>query len=919
MDDEEDKYRRYANLPIPTYDEATSSRPTSSHDFRGPQEVSDDAERQGLLGRPAADAHRVPTVESARSSEESNLELPEVVVGDGDSDRRHIEELDYLDPSDDASPTRRRLYHRARLRQFSKHLANLSATFSSLRLPSFRSLYSPVANGESSATESPPPRRTWLPRPRFGSAFHIPDHYKMSAPIFARLFGLFTIAAVIYILFAFDMFPGTRPRIGRTYDPERVRIFVQSNVEADNIRDYLQHITSYDHVAGTEGDFYLASWMQEKWVEWGGFDDVALLDNFVYLNYPTHEGRSVKIVEPEGKRWTAQLEENLVDPSKQQTLAWHGHSKGGDATGHLIYANGGSREDFQWLKDNGVETEGAIALVRYYARQDDPALKIKAAEEAGCAGVLIYSDPSNDGSGKGEVWPDGPWRPEDSVQRGGVSLVSWIVGDPLTPGWPSLEQAKTITKESSPGLPQIPSLPLPWRDAKVLIDALKGQGVEVPNRWTGGTGNDGKWFSGAKDSNRAPIVELRNRNDENEKQQIWNVHGLIQGIEQPKKKIIVGSHHDAWCFGSVDAGSASAVMMEVVSIFAELRLAGWRPLRSIQFASWDASQYSLIGSTEYVEDQIDYLRENGIAYINVDVGVYGQNFRAAASPLFRRALRHVLGRVSDPTTNATLRRLWNQNDQKLEGLGSRSDYVAFQDMAGMSSIDFGFEGPKHGYPRHSCYETFEWMAEFGDPGFEYHRKLAQVWALLILEIADRPLIPFDLGHYASEIQEYVKKLQEDALEMYRKQNPGTRVNEKLLQDNEGFDLTPLREAAENVRQNVRTFHHFEDTWTQTFRGAGGREYAEISLQRLEYNDKQTRFETDLLDIPTGDNDKDQHGIPGREQYKHIIFGPQLWSGYEEAYFPAVRDAMEDGDWERAQKMVEKAAKILDRAGKRLVE
>ena len=908
-----DEADKYANLPIPTYEEATSSRPTSSQNFRGPGEISDDAERQGLL---EGGGYRPPTVESARSSEDSDLRLPEV-NGHGNDARRQIEELDYLDPSDDASSRRPGFYHRARLlSNFSKRLANISATFSSIRLPSFRSLYTPVNSGDGQNDDKTPAEpQTW--RSRLTPRISIPEQYRMSLPIFARLCGLFLIAAMVYVLFALDIFPGNG-HMGRHFNPEAVRQFVQNNVQKENIASYLQHITSFDHVAGTEGDYYLATWMREQWLELGGFDDVALLQYFVYLNYPTKDGRSVKIVAPETAKWTAQLEEETVDPNMKQTLAFHGHSQSGEAKGHLIYANGGSREDFQWLKDKGVETKGAIAIVRYYATQDDRALKVKAAEEAGCAGVLIYSDPVDDGAGKGSVWPDGPWRPEDSVQRGAVSLMSWIVGDPLTPGWASRKGAKRLGRPDNPGLVQIPSLPLAWRDAQVLLRSIRGLGEKVPDEWVGGNGAE-RWSSGG-DGENAIVVELRNHQDENEQQRIWNLHGIIEGIESPSKKVIIGNHRDAWCFGAADPGSGTAVMMEVVSIFNQLRAQGWRPLRTIEFVSWDAEEYNLIGSTEYVEDNIDLLRENGVAYLNVDVGVYGPNFHAAASPILEKALMHVLDRVGDPFTNTSLRQIWDDSNSALGGLGAGSDYVAFQDLAGTSSIDFGFQGEKHAYPYHSCYETFDWMNQFGDPGFEYHHLLAQVWALLILEIADRPLIPFDLQAYAQAMELYIKQLQQDAEQTYTRLKPDTnKVNPKKLQKLSNFTTAPLTDALESLHSHLRAFHRFEDNWTTNVLGAGGLETTRFALKRLDYNDRLAHFESDLLDLPKGPKDKSQHGVPGREQFKHVIFGPQAWSGYEEAYFPAVRDALEGGDWEGAMRAVEVAAEVIRKAGEKLVE
>lgn len=914
MDDED----KYANLPIPTYEEATSSRPTSSQNFRGPGEISDDAERQGLL---EGGGYRQPTVESTRSSEDSDLRLPEV-TGEGDDARRQIEELDYLDPGDDGSSRQRGFYHRARLRSnFSKRLANISATFSSLRLPSFRSLYTPVSGSDGqNDDEAPVEPRTW--RSRFTPRISIPEQYRMSLPIFARLCGLFLIASMIYVLFILDIFPGNTGHMARHYDPEAVRQFVQNNIRPENIGAYLQHITSFDHVAGTEGDYYLATWQRELWLEFGALDEVALLQYFAYMNYPTKEGRSIAIVAPESARWEAKLDEDTVNLEKKQTLAWHGHSQSGEARGPLIYANGGSREDFKWLKDHGVKTKGAIALVRQYATQKDQALKIKAAEDAGCAGVLIYSDPMEDGSAKGSVWPDGRWRPTDSVERGSVAATNWVLGDPLTPGWASRKGARRLGRLSNAGLVQIPSLPLSWKDAKVLVEALQSHGEKVPREWIGGDGK-GTWFSGGGGQD-APMVELRNHQDENEKQRIWNLHGVIEGIESPAKKVIVGNHRDAWCFGAVDPGSGTAVMMEVVSIFNQLRKQGWRPLRTIEFVSWDAGEFNFIGSTEFVEDNLDFIRGNGVAYLNVGAGVYGPDFHAAASPLLKKALMHVLDRVGDPYANSSLKQVWDQQKSALRGLDIDGDHAAFQNMAGMSSIDFGFQGPEHGFPSHSCYETYDWTMQYGDPDLAYHHTLAQVWALLILEIADRPLIPFDLQAYAQALELYIKRLQQDAEQTYSRLHADAPApNPKTLHSQTNFTTAPLTSAVAALKKHLRAFRRFEDTWTTNVLGAGGLETTAFALKRLAHNERLARFETDLLDLPRGPKDQAQHGLDGREQFKHVVFGPRAWRGEEgdverEMQFPGVRDAVDLGEWEVARERVERAAEVIMRAGKRLV-
>ena len=393
------------------------------------------------------------------------------------------------------------------------------------------------------------------------------------------------------------------------------------------------------------------------------------------------------------------------------------------------------------MRDNGIVTQGSIALVKSHGSQEVAAFKIKSASEAGCVGVLIYSDPS-------DVDSSDQWHlPDDLVQRDSVSFTRSILGDPLTPGWASTVGAKRISKDNNLALPRIPSLPLAWRDAKHLLSALENHGLQAEDDWRHGTSDFmNQWYTGnvSIDAKPSPEVVLKNDNEEEPQQKIWNLHGMIEGIEQPDRKIIVGTHHDSWCFGAADPGSGVAVMMEIIRVFGELRQLkpGWRPLRTIEFVSWDASKFNLAGSTEYVEDNLEYLQANGIAYINVDVGVSGNELRLAGSPVYQRALTHVLGRIVDPKSQGskTLGNIFDDRARRLDPLGIDSDHVAFQSMAGISAIDVGFRSPPNSYPHNSCHDTFEWMEETGDPGFEYHNALAQMWALLILDLSDSPLL-----------------------------------------------------------------------------------------------------------------------------------------------------------------------------------
>ncbi|KAI0171963.1 Zn-dependent exopeptidase [Hypoxylon sp. FL1284] len=880
--------------PIPSYDEATGGNSSSRPDWPPPASPIDarpehETEAESLLysrtrqahsSRNAPSGYRPPYVESDDEGSQWTLEDDS---SDDDEDaqvRREMQELEVEDPLDGSSSRssaswRKRIASSLPQWKWRWRLPRLT-----VRLPRQNDTED-TQESESSGT----------------SRFRLPNINSAAAVLLVgRLLALFLILGFIYLIFMSDLFTNMTRRIGgQMFDPEAVRQFVQQNVDSGMMRNTLMHFTSYSHIAGTEGDYALAMDVRNDFVKYG-LENVMVDEYYVYLNYPKEGGRAVEIMSEDGKeaKWKAALEENEVggETAGRQTFVFHGHSKAGDVRGPLIYANYGAREDFKRIADKGIDTKGAIALVRYYGTQGDRALKVKAAELAGFAGCIIYSDPADDGFLKGETAPNGRYMPADGVQRGAVSLMSWVVGDVLTPGWESKEGQPRMTTEQTAGLVKIPSLPISWRDAQVLLQHIQGFGDRCPDEWHGGV-PDVEWWTGNSSS---PAVRLKNEQDEEEKQEVWNIYGKIAGVEQSEKSIIIGNHRDAWAFGATDPNSATAVMLEVARIFGDLVARGWRPLRTIEFMSWDAEEYNLIGSTEYVENNLDALRKNAFAYINLDVAVTGQEFRAGASPVFRKVLHKVLDRVVDPNFNTTLRALWDDRNAELEGLGAGSDYVAFQDIAGTSSIDISFGGAAH--PYHSVYDNFEWMERVGDPGFIYHNLLGQVLGLLILELADRPILPFDMGNYALALGKYLGDLWQWG------EDKGV---------NERYNLDPIKNSIQEVEKAITNFEKWEDGWEQTLVASSGWEPAGLGQRRCNYNDRMAAFETGLLDLELGG------GIPNRTQFKHVIFGPQLWSGYDEAYFPAIRDAVDAEDWPLAQKIIDKTAGIISGAAKALLE
>ena len=531
---EKSRYDAHESLPIPTYDEATSSRPQSSHSFLGPSEVSHDAERQGLLAQNSSarpNRYQPPTVESARSS------LDFSISDGGDSARnsteglRHeIAQMEIEDPVSRATTWKR-----------------ISTLTSSIHLPF----------------------RRWFPSLR-GVRRRLPswpDAYRPGWILIIRGFALLLVLSLAYILF----FTGVlrwrhRGRISH-YMEEDVRQHIQGRINETRIEENLRYLTQWDHIAGTKGNFFIANWIKEQ-MENSGLDAASLEKFEVYLNYPTKDGRRVAIVSPPEKAWEAKLEEEKSYEDREQTYVFHGLSKSGNVTGPLIYANYGAKEDFQRLKDQGINVNGSIVLVRYGGGQGDRGLKVKDAEVAGAIGCIIYSDPKEDGFARGKPYPEGRWRPEDSVQRGSVALTSFIAGDVLTPGKPSFPgNDDRLKKEDSPGLNKIPSIPIAWRDAQPLLQALKGHGKKLDEAYWKGAVPDVEWWTGGEDS---PVVNLQNEQDEVEKQPIYNVIGRIEGTEQQQKSVILGNHYDSWCFGAVDPGSGTAVLVELIQVFGEL-------------------------------------------------------------------------------------------------------------------------------------------------------------------------------------------------------------------------------------------------------------------------------------------------------------------------------------------------------------
>ncbi|KAG1057559.1 hypothetical protein G6F43_000608 [Rhizopus delemar] len=665
----------------------------------------------------------------------------------------------------------------------------------------------------------------------------------------------------------------------------------------DNIREYLKTYTSKAHLAGSANDKEQAEWTRDQFESFGL--ETTIETYWPLLNYPISH-RFAIVSGPDHLRYEAKLTEDPVeedetsrDPNVVPTF--HGYSKNGTATGRVVYANYGRVEDFQFLKDQGIQLNGTIALVRYGG--SFRGLKVRAAEVFGCAGVLIYSDPIDDGPlGKpddenpNESYPNGPWRSKSSAQRGSVQYLSLIAGDPLTPGYPATENATRIDPDDSTGITKIPSLPLSWEDALPILKATQGLGVRGKSDWVGGLeGVD--YFSGPTEGEAVLVNHI-----ENKITPIWNVIARIEGADEPDRAIVLGNHRDAWVYGAVDPSSGSASMLELARAFGVLLKDGWRPRRTIILASWDGEEYGLVGSTEWVEDKKLWLEKHAAVYINVDTAVSGPHFGAGASPSLNRLLYEITSVVEDPRMGGSVYDAWSadynvsdSHSPPITELGSGSDFVPFLDHVGIASISFAFRGNYGVY--HSNYDSFHWMEKFGDPGFDYHLTLVKIWGLLTLRLSDSIILPLHPEDYTAALSAYVDRLHDyDVPSSYKFKHLSKAVH-KLKKATRRFNRRLNR-----LIKRLDEYNSLDDV-------------PSVLLHRIEKaNRRLTYFERGFID---------SEGIPGREWFKHVVYAPGLWTGYSSQVFPAIIDSIDAKNDDLVAHTEKRAAKSIKRVASSL--
>jgi N-acetylated-alpha-linked acidic dipeptidase len=654
---------------------------------------------------------------------------------------------------------------------------------------------------------------------------------------------------------------------------------------------HLKTLTAEPHLAATPEDRKTAEYVAQKFRAAGL--ETEIVPYRVLLNQP--KVVRVEAYDASGKLLMSGPTREHVDGDHYQddprvVMPFNGSSGSGDVTAEVVYANYGRLEDFDELAARHIDLKGKIVLARYGG--NFRGVKVYIAEQRGAAGVLIYSDPQDDGYSKGDAYPIGPWRPESGVQRGSVQYLFKYPGDPETPGVASTPELPDSARVSPYGSqPHIISIPISYHDAAPILQALKGPGA--PQGWQGAL--PFRYHIGTVGGQGAVKVHLVSQQDY-QRRIIWDVIGKIKGSAYPDDWVIAGNHRDAWVYGAVDPSSGTAAMLESVHGVGVLLRQGWRPKRTLIFASWDAEEEGLIGSTEWVEQNAKAL-QRAVAYFNTDVAVAGPDFSASAVPSLKQFVRELTRSVPSPL-GGTVYQQWRinhpaqsehpaQNEHRgsntppapgeeirVGDLGSGSDFTAFLQHVGIPSTDIGSDGPYGVY--HSVFDNYAWYIQNADPKFVYLQEMARVFGLEALRMADADVLPYDYVAYAAAISSYIEA-----------------AKKKASDQGLSLDFAAAQAAAALLFVAAQRAHGLQVA-------------ASGDLVRLNLALRQA--ETDLLSEP---------GLPNRPWFRHTIYAPGEFTGYAAVVIPGVNEALDAKDAPRAAQQLTVLAQALDRAARTL--
>ncbi len=617
-------------------------------------------------------------------------------------------------------------------------------------------------------------------------------------------------------------------------------------------RQHSRTLALVPHVAGTPAQQATARYVLEQMRSFGL--DTSRADFQVYIPHP--ESTVVEIAWPTPTRLALE-EPALAEDSSSQRSIWpvmNGHAAAGDVTAPLVYVNYGLIDDYRVLDSLGISVRGKIAIARY--GRSFRGIKAREAEAHGAVALLLYSDPQDDGYVVGDIYPEGPMRPGQGVQRG--SILNLAGGDPATPGWAAVRSARRLPIDSME-IPRIPVVPIGYANAARLLEPLRGEGA--PAGWQGGL--PFRYHLGAGEV--VARVALFGEPGARAWKTITNTFGTLRGSEFPDELVIVGGHRDAWGPGAVDNVSGVVSILEAARMMGEAAKRGYRPRRTIIFATWDAEEWGLMGSSEWVESREAELDAKAVAYLNLDVSVGGSSFGASGTASLHPLLRQLTRLVGQPYDSVSIYEAWRRRarladtaDVSLGDLGGGSDFAGFYNHLGIASAGFGFGGPGGVY--HSAYDSYDWMRRFGDPGYRAHVAAGTLAALFLGRMANADLAPFDFRALAARLSRMVTAL------------PKTRGV-----SGPAPDTTHLSAA-------VRALDRAATAW-QTARESG-LTGAPARRALVTANEKLRAVERSLT-RPSG--------LAGRPWLRNLVFASDRDNGYADVGFPTIVEAWREGD------------------------
>jgi N-acetylated-alpha-linked acidic dipeptidase len=694
----------------------------------------------------------------------------------------------------------------------------------------------------------------------------------------------------------------------------------RAGIVTGNIRENMRRLTAHPHHVGSPYDRDNAEWILARFKEWG-FD--AKIETFNVL-FPTPDIRVLEMLQPTSFKAALQEPPIAVDPTSDQTAeqlpTYNAYSADGDVTAPLVYVNYGDREDYEELDRMGISVKGAIVIARYGAAWRG--VKPKVAAEHGAIGCIIYSDPKGDGYREGDAYPAGGWRPKDGVQRGSV-MDTYYPGDPLTPGVGATEHAKRLALKDAKTITRIPVLPISYADALPLLSALEGP--VAPPKWRGALPITYHVGPG-------PALVHLHVTSHWDLKPVYDVIATLKGSTNAGEWVIRGNHHDAWVNGADDPIAGQAAMLEEARMMGELHAHGWTPARTIIFCAWDGEEPGLLGSVEWVETHLAELKEHAVAYINSDTNERGfmlpggtqdlQNFvsgvaRAVEDPethmsVFQRSHLYSLAQAKSAEERSELRK---RNDLEVTALGDGSDYTAFQDYAGISTLSIEFGDEDDGTQYHSIYDDYYWYTHFVDTDFAYGRALSQTAGTAILRLADADLIPVDYAPQADAIAKYENELEKLLKE---KQDEFKERNLELQEGVFKATLDPRRPLLPPPAETLPPFINFAPLKNAI---ALLKKSAERYSQALgEYDAKGSpplppqslaALNADLLQVSR--LFLNAKGLPERPWFKNQVYAPGAYTGYGAKPIAAVREYMDQKRWSDAEGQVPQVAQVIEKA------